>query len=298
MSAYRAARTGAKLAPGGTIHYAAIGVAAAVNHPREALELADSLVIPESQQVRVPQWHFGNVAAAQHMLGEHQAELETARAGREVWPAYLPTLEYEVRALAALGRVDTLQARLDEAIALTAEGGVTPGEVARTAAQELVAHGYPDAASDVLDRALSWHRGSAESEGASKGGPWDWAQTRYLAGDLEGAKAILDSLSSASPESVEPLGYLGAIAARQGDTARAREISGQLEARRQPYVRGRHTLWRARIAALLGEQERAVALLREAFAQGQGYGTWVHADPDLRSLWAYGPFQELLRPKG
>jgi len=61
-----------------------------------------------------------------------------------------------------------------------------------------------------------------------------------------------------------------------------------------------HTLDRARIAALLGDREEAVTLLRQAIEQGVnwGHGVWVHRDIDLESLHDYPPFQELLRPKG
>ena len=43
---------------------------------------------------------------------------------------------------------------------------------------------------------------------------------------------------------------------------------------------------------------KLVAGLREAFAQGQAYGTRVLIDMDLESLRDYPPFKELLRPKG
>ena len=48
----------------------------------------------------------------------------------------------------------------------------------------------------------------------------------------------------------------------------------------------------------VGEKERAVALLKEAFSQGLDYGVYLHRDIDLEPLWDYQPFKELLRPKG
>lgn len=61
---------------------------------------------------------------------------------------------------------------------------------------------------------------------------------------------------------------------------------------------GAHTLWRARIAAALGEREQAVTLLRSACNEGQAYASWYHRNPDLVVLAEYPPFQELMRPKG
>ncbi len=66
----------------------------------------------------------------------------------------------------------------------------------------------------------------------------------------------------------------------------------------RPYLFGANTYWRARIAALLGERERAVSLLRDGFAQGRSYGAYLHAEYDLEPLRGYPPFEELLRPKG
>ncbi|MBA3646719.1 MAG: hypothetical protein H0W63_11160, partial [Gemmatimonadaceae bacterium] len=53
-------------------------------------------------------------------------------------------------------------------------------------------------------------------------------------------------------------------------------------------------------AASLGEKEKAVHLLQEAFAQGTGFGIrwrlqWFN---DLSGLWGYPPFEKLLEPQG
>ena len=64
------------------------------------------------------------------------------------------------------------------------------------------------------------------------------------------------------------------------------------------FLNGIHTLWRGRIAALLGDREEAMALLLEAHAQGRPFGWSWHRDVDLESLRDYPPFQEFLRPKG
>ena len=56
-------------------------------------------------------------------------------------------------------------------------------------------------------------------------------------------------------------------------------------------------MWRARIQALLGEREAAVALLREAIARGYPHMHALHTDVDLEALRDYPPFQDLLRPK-
>ena len=52
------------------------------------------------------------------------------------------------------------------------------------------------------------------------------------------------------------------------------------------------------IAAVRGQREQAVDLIREALAQGFSWNIWVHREPDFESLRDFAPFQELLRPKG
>jgi len=86
--------------------------------------------------------------------------------------------------------------------------------------------------------------------------------------------------------------------ARRGDREEAMKVSEELSKLERPFLLGKHVYWRACIAALLGEKERAVAFLREAFSQGLDYGVYLHRDIDLEPLWDYQPFKELLRPKG
>jgi len=65
-----------------------------------------------------------------------------------------------------------------------------------------------------------------------------------------------------------------------------------------PYPHGATALWRARIAATLGDGENAVAFFRQAVAEGiidHPYGLeWVA----FERIRDYPPWQELMRPKG
>jgi tetratricopeptide (TPR) repeat protein len=122
--------------------------------------------------------------------------------------------------------------------------------------------------------------------------------TLYYAREWEEARKLFEELAKESPDDLNHRGYLGVIAARQGNREEALKHSAWLENLNRPYLLGSHTLWRARIAAVLGEQERAVLLLRDAFAQGAAYGIGFHRDPAFESLKEYGPYKELMKPKG
>jgi hypothetical protein len=104
-------------------------------------------------------------------------------------------------------------------------------------------------------------------------------------------------LLAENPGDVGLLGSSGAIAARRGDRANARRISEQLASTTRAHLFGYHTYLRACIASLLGEREQAVALLREAFAQGLPFGIDLHRDPDLEPLNDYPPYSDLVRPR-
>jgi predicted Zn-dependent protease len=205
---------------------------------------------------------------------------------------------YEARALAGLGDIEALSELIQESLTLRPERGWTPGGVIRTAAREMVVHGYSEEAREVLRRAYEWHDSRSPEDARSESGRFDLAQTQYLDGQLDKAEGLIRGLATEFPQDVDYLGYLGAIAARKGDVEGARRTAGELRDFEQPYIRGRHTLWQARIASLLGDEAAAVALLREALSQGRSYGPVLHADLDFEPLWDFPPYQELMRPKG
>ena len=62
--------------------------------------------------------------------------------------------------------------------------------------------------------------------------------------------------------------------------------------------KGRTAYARARLWALLGEAERAMLLLRQAFDEGLNMRMWVHIDPDFDSLRGMPAYRQLLSPRG
>ena len=90
---------------------------------------------------------------------------------------------------------------------------------------------------------------------------------------------------------------LGVIAGMQGDRQRALEMYQDFGAQPSNWP-WRQVVWRARIAASLGEIDKATALLREAVGEGWPVMA-IHNRPLLsRVLRDHPPFQELIRPKG
>jgi len=114
-------------------------------------------------------------------------------------------------------------------------------------------------------------------------------------------------LEQTQPASVHDIGHDGGtLAARRGDCARSLHIAEKLRRIETPYLYGTHTFRSACIIALLGDKDRAVALLPDAVAQGSGtedepdaygYGFIYRHSMDLESLRGYPPFEELIKPK-
>ncbi len=305
----------AELAP--YYRQAAAGAAWRAYRPREALELLTRVDTVNPYFLSTPGKLGGYRAikmASHHMLENYEEELEAARAARRESPRDLGVWEDHLRAVAALGRIDELDALLDTVYALPMQelgsGRFrTPASMAANfVAMELRAHGYPDAARAVLQRALDWLEARPAEEAQQIGSGYSHSSYSHLVGDClyklerwEGARTLYEELLAESPQDTVALARLGAIAVRQGDAARARAISDQLA--EHP---GGQTLGRARIAALLGEREDAMAFLREAYHQigttgiNRNWGWFVmqrHWEMDLESLHGYPPFELFMRPR-
>lgn len=282
-----------EVAPGAGLGGQAV-LAIATNRPREAIRALRRMEVEHGLlNMWVGRWW--HLATATHMLGEHTRELRVAQEGRATYPYQL--LLMENRALAALGRIEELDSLLRQ---LPAEPGgarrYTRADALRNGAIELRAHGHRAAAAKFLDEALAWYAAQPEAD-QPRLGPMI-AVTLYEAEKWEQARAHFAELSARAPQNPEYLGRLGTIAARQGQPGAARQIAASLASTSYPYPRGRPTLWRARIAAQLGEGDEAVMLLRQAISEGQGYGLWLHTDIDLEPLRSHRAFRAMLRPRG
>jgi hypothetical protein len=267
--------------------------ALANNRPRECLEAYKGLDARNQWDV-----YWVNLAESYHLLGEHEKELEPAREGRRRFPTSFFPYYSELYALAAMGRMDELRELIEEQTTL--KGISTPAGVRRIAAEELRAHGHEDQAMAMLDEAIRWYESQPPEKLDSFRG--SYALTLNYARRWDKAKTIYEELAEKVPkDSAAGWGYesaLGLIAARQGDRTRAMEVSEWLKNLKLPYLFGANTYQRACIAAILGDKEQAVALLKESFLQGGEFGIWVHKDFDFESLWDYPPFIEFLKPKG
>jgi DNA-binding SARP family transcriptional activator/TolB-like protein len=268
-----------------------IGVEALrANRPQEAVNALTS-----SPNISEWYYHWLTLLEAYHVLGDYRSELSEALRGREAYPQRLRMLEGEIRALAALGDTGQVRERLDESQSLPPDDGWLPVNVAMGAAAELRAHGFRAASFEAAERAIDWYRSRPAEETRYR---YDLANAYYLRERWDEARLLFEELASEAPSDVNLRGFLGVLAARTGEAEEARRISEGLTGMAARGDFGRDLYWQACIASLLGERERAMTLLREAYARGRAVTVFLHRDMDLEPLSDYPPFQEFVAPKG
>jgi hypothetical protein len=108
---------------------------------------------------------------------------------------------------------------------------------------------------------------------------------------------VADSLAAEFPDNPTYVGMQGVLAARRGDRSGVEAASTRLAGVGRPELFGEPTLWRARMAALTAQNDRAVSLLRDAVAEGARALTINDADPDLAGLRHHPSFIELAKAR-
>lgn len=286
-----------ELFPGTAGQFVAGEDALQLHRPRLALGYFEGLDTERGwTRDHFPLWD--HMASAYHSLAEHDAELRIARQARASLPASACPLRTEVRALAALGRLEAVGDAIGRSLELRTHADCSPGDVMLVAALELRAHGHSGEARRLATRAIGWFRSRPAGQASGAAQRAALAQALYLAGRLDEAESLLQLLAAEDPADVGYLGRIGVMAARRRDVAEALRVDSVLASRDGRFLYGSHLAWRARIAATLGDEEQAVTFLRDAFSQGLPWTLELHTDPDLEGLADYPPFLRLFEPKG
>ena len=105
----------------------------------------------------------------------------------------------------------------------------SPGDVMLEAAEELRAHGHPEAGQEILERAIRCYQDRSSEQAGTEAYPLGLAEALYLSGRWKEARTLIESLASEKPDKIAFQGYLGALAARRGDSKEALRISTALE---------------------------------------------------------------------
>lgn len=302
--AYEAAKRVVAIAPGTEWVYWLASAALALNRPREALDL---LVGLDPERGWMSSWrpYWTQLLEARHMLGDYRGELRDVERARGARPDGYRLQEW--RALVALGRVEQVTSWAGAFMSTQTERSWPNIRLFLTLILELRAHGQHAAAQEMLERTLAWYDQARPAEREDTVFRMSHGRALFLAGRYDEARSVLERLIAGYSEDPgrgtirywEAFGLLGIMAARRGDPLEAARISDLIEATTTAYHYGEHTVWRAAIAAHLGERERAMELLNDAVREGLHFTLALHDGYyGLDPLRGYPPFEEFLRPKG
>lgn len=262
---------------------------------------------PAGPSLRGNMQYYDDLISSLHFLADYRGDfrenLRVARRASRQYPKRVHARMYEIDALAGMGRGEEVEAVLNEAVTMPAQPGDNETPVARVmrAVTELRAHGDTVRSRALSHRALTMLRAQPRIPGEAISEGEQWMIALYHLGRYGEARVMLDSVMK--PHAGDRYAYyawLGRLAARVGDTSTARLAMDSIEARTAPrFDKGASQFHRARIAAVLGEREETIALLRESFARGgpPSQYTRLRHFHDFEAMRGYRPFQDLLRPR-
>lgn len=254
--------------------------------------------------------YWSALTEALHLLGRHDEEL--AAADRVPRAAPLSRIWMQGRALAALSRPTAALVLLDGALSLPVETAndiglapasdgrpqyvATPEWVAWWIACELAVHGDTIAARQAATRGLTWYRSRPAEERATFEERLIATRLLQMLGAYAEAATLARQLLAEDSANVDVRGELAGVAAARGDTALADTLDRWLAAQPAARVGWSASVYRARVAALLGRRDDAVARLVEARDEG-AWPTWIHLDPAFVTLRNRRDFAALITPR-
>ena len=245
---------------------------------------------------------------AYHLLGEYDKELAAGNAAHLTDPDDLWIISVQARAHVGLGQLAAMEQNLDSALRVPTNVENEPWTrvgMLGWIGWELEAHGYAAEARAMYERALARYRSSSQEE--QKGAQDAYAALLYSAGHWAEARAAFQHLIAADSNAARDpeiwyrgaQSWLGGIAAHLGDQREMDRVDRWLAAQQGNPYSSCVPSDRARMPAIRGEREQAMALLRLAVDQGcpvvQGLN--FHSDPDYKLLWGYPPFEDFRKPK-
>jgi tetratricopeptide (TPR) repeat protein len=291
----------------------AAGAALWANRPKRALQVLERVDPAVDLTWNTDTTHFsywGDVTEALHLLGRYQEEL--AAADRLPPGAPLGRAWLRGNALAALSRPTAVLALLDSARALPVETvsdiGLAPytegrpqytvtfGWVANWISRELAFHGDTVASRQAAMRAVAWYRGRPVEERSTIEERLIASCSLEMIGAYPEAERIARQLVVEDSSNVDFKGELAGLAAERGDTAQADSLDRWLAAQPVARVSWTASIYRARVAALLGRRDAALARIQEALDQGI-WPRWLHQEPALAALQGRTDFVTLTAPR-
>jgi serine/threonine-protein kinase len=281
-AAYVAIVQANQLAPGSRAAYSAAHTAITINRPDEAVALLRA-ADPDRGDMRGWSSYWTQLTHALHLTNAHVEERVAANELRRRYPDRRVALHLQVRAAAAVGDTTAIDSLLRDSAALPPDTYWSQGGALVVAGEELMAHGYLDAGRDRLQRAVRWldHRIAIDS--LRRDHAYWLGSALYDLGEWRRAHVVLASLA-------ERDGRLQYRAMALLAAARLGPVDETTLGPVEPRLDGDLALYRARLAAVRGDDSAVHALLERAVRSGVNGLAWVHASAwrDLEPLIGRG----------
>ncbi len=301
---YRITGELARQAPGSYFPFIHAGSAIAINRPRAARD-ALLRVDPTQGWMRnfVDYWYMR--CAAQHMLGDFDAELADSEIGERQYPGSFVVISSHVRALAARGRGAEIDSVLDAAAGIAQHDTWDLGSPYSITAAEADWHGYPEIAAKARKRTVDWVKSLPPEKLVNDPRLFGPTWVLFNAGAWPELRERVRNFRPKHPDDSFWIVFDGIVAAHYGDTVTANFADSVLQviAKSRGDARyGRMYLpialfHRAEIAALRGDRDRAITLLTDAFANKLRYVIYTHPDPAFASIRKDPRYRRLMAPR-
>jgi tetratricopeptide (TPR) repeat protein len=201
-----------------------------------------------------------------------------------------------------MGRVAEIHQLIDQTLALGKQPNLDPGSLMQRAAEELLAHGQIGGGREVLRRAIGYYQPEARDTAAEPASLWALGNVLFLAGEIDSARRIYrEATRRGRIVRYQVEGFEGMVAASDGRRAEAEAWADSLATSAPQFNvfdASIRIYYRARIAAQLGEPDRAISLLQESLAAGLPGNVpmdSVHIEPPLYRLRGHPAFDAMVR---
>ena len=289
---YQAMSRVVSMSPNPEWRYRLARAAIRTNRPREAVELLTPLE-SERDWLKGTPYFWVLLGDANLLLGDYEAALRAASLGQALLNEHPGLFLLEVEALARLGRVEEA---VDRSIEILESSGQGSTRFLRYSLPRVFrAVGLEEPTRRVAEVGLA---SFTRTEGNS---PANIAATLVLAGRYDEAREVLTRPEALQTRRMAAFQLLAYMAAREGDAEEANRLSIMAATAGDPNGVERDPtgiMSQVEAAAHLGDNAKAVRFLREAYDMGLAHGLWLFQNYDLRPLYGYKPFEDLMRPKG
>lgn len=280
------------LAPGSRASYNAAYMLLQLNRPAEA-DAQLRMLDPDHGPMRDWPSYWSQRSYSAHLLGKHEEELALAREMKRRFPNQRVAWVIEARALAAMGRFAALDSLYTAASTLDPHVYWSQGAMRLVAAEESWLHRLGDSTA-AYRAAAEWLEARLVDRPNDRNHRTWLAQAMIGLGRFDRAEALIESIDREGPERLSNRGPLATLAARRGNAPLAMRRLGNSPGSSH----GEFALYRARIAALLGQREEAIARLSEALRLGVYNWHWMHHEMqrDFGSIAGDERYQRLIVP--